>query len=537
MPTPPPGMPRLDPNTPLAALFAMQQAMGLLSGMPNFGSPNAGNEFNQFQPKQRCVDYDTKGYCAAGASCPYEHGNDPYVIPGQEYDPNNAGLLDVRPNRTGHVDASNDGAVRGGARRRGRGHGTGDYRGGGKRADFSQTAPNRDKSVTDIVIEQIPDDECNEQSVRDFFSEFGDIQEVIVRPEQKLAIVKYDSNEAARAAYQSPNVVFNNRFVKVYGYKPGKMASASRSVDHAHGRTQDVEMHESEQLDLAEISQRQEEAQRRHDEARRQREDAAKRKQDLDAQLKKMEAEKKEMAELLARKSARANGSDPNSSEADGSQESEKTKALKAQLAKVQAEAESLGIDPDAESENGFPNYSNYRGHSDFRSRGGYRGRPRGRGSFPSYRGGWSGSNRGGGAVMRLDNRPKTISITFLNGSSYEANEEAMRQYLLFNSMESATLSRHPEREDAALVTFGQRYEGENFLVAVRGGGGEMGHVGRVELGWWTAATAPPAASPLRPANGEQGTAMDVGEKSGAATASSTGLYENGDEEDLDRWN
>ena len=85
---------------------------------------------------------------------------------------------------------------------------------------------------------------------------------------------------------------------------------------------------------------------------------------------------------------------------------------------------------------------------------------------------------------MSLDNRPKTVVVSFLDGEPYEAHEEALRQYLMFNSLETAQLSRHPERGEGALVTFTQRYEGENFMAALI----ELRRqIGGVELGWYAA--------------------------------------------------
>jgi len=89
MPSPPPGMPPLDPNNPMAALLAMQ-AIGMpFPGMPPYpqaGSPvgQVGSPISGFPPpvkRQRCRDYDTKGLCARGNTCIYEHGTDSIFVP------------------------------------------------------------------------------------------------------------------------------------------------------------------------------------------------------------------------------------------------------------------------------------------------------------------------------------------------------------------------------------------------------------------------------------------------------------------------
>ena len=524
LPTPPPGMPQIDPNNPMAALLAMQQAMGLFPGMPNGGSPPNAHAFAP-RAAQRCRDYDTKGFCAAGASCPYEHGNDTYIIPGlnQEYDPNNATLLNVMPSRVGHVNVLQSDRGRGGAR--GRGRGVGNWRGGGKRSDSSHIGPNRDRSITSIVVEQIPEDKCDEQTVRGFFSDFGEIEEVTLEPHKKLAIVKFETNDAATAAYESPKVVFDNRFVKVYWFKPQRQSRPSQDPTKSpitRRKAQEVEMQDEEQIDPDEVARRQEEAQRKHDEEKKQREDAVKQKQDLDIKLKAMEAERQKMADLLAKKTGKAKSPTNEVLKQNGTEESEQTKALKAQLAKLEAEAKSLGIDPDAAT-NGFNGSSPYRG------RGGFRGRARGRGYQAGYRGGWGGpAATRGGAVMRLDNRPKTIAVTFSEGT-YDSHDEALRQFLLFNSLDSASLAKHPDHDNTALITFSQRYEGENFMTAAANS--ELPHIGKVELSWYK----PEDKSIIANGNHEIDAIMGSAETAEHAV-SDVREGEAYEDEDLDRW-
>ncbi|KAK5116546.1 hypothetical protein LTR85_009171 [Meristemomyces frigidus] len=511
MPTPPPGMPPFDPNNPMASIMAMQQIMGLpLPQMPNGGSPPATNGFSQPRSGQRCRDYDARGFCARGISCPYEHGDNPYVVPQQsdEYDPNNATMFPT-PTRIGHFDTSPTEQSRGGARGRGRG-GQGGSRGGGKRAEFSHTGRNHDRSITTIVVEQIPEDNFNEENVRDFFSQFGSIEEITMQAYKRLAIVKYDDYDAAKAAYDSPKSVFDNRFVKVYWYKPETVPRPPNGHVQSPAtrrRPTDVELEQVEpDIDIEEVARRQEEAQRKQEETRKQREEALKRRQELDEKLRITEQEHKKMAKMLG---VKIGGKPPSPSpSANGAEDNEQTKALKLQLAKLEAEAKSLGIDPDAPASNGGY-YGSPNGFSPttYRGRGGYRGRaPRGRAYFqPSYRGGWAGAPAPRGKPsMSLDFRPKTVCVAFVDGG-YEEHEEALRQYLMFNGLESATLSKHPSRSDAALVAFQQRYEGENFMAAAEGLGPLAAsdlpkQLGRVELAWHTgerpsAAAATPAAT------------------------------------------
>lgn len=91
LPQLPPGL-GFDPNDPMAAIMAMQ-AMGLppLPNMPNFpqampanGQSQFGTQNAQSEKTEPCTDYETKGFCLRGDSCPYLHGNDHLVMPGNE---------------------------------------------------------------------------------------------------------------------------------------------------------------------------------------------------------------------------------------------------------------------------------------------------------------------------------------------------------------------------------------------------------------------------------------------------------------------
>ena len=84
------------PNDAMAAVMAMQ-AMGLplLPGMQGASSPpngrrdSGGLSFPQLSGTgknridARCRDYDTKGFCLRGIACPFNHGDNSVVVPGQ----------------------------------------------------------------------------------------------------------------------------------------------------------------------------------------------------------------------------------------------------------------------------------------------------------------------------------------------------------------------------------------------------------------------------------------------------------------------
>ncbi|WPG98145.1 Hypothetical protein R9X50_00093100 [Acrodontium crateriforme] len=440
MPTPPAGMPLYDLNNPMATIMAMQEFIGsMMPGMANFGMHDSAQSLT----RERCRDYDTKGFCTKGISCPYEHGSNPYIVPqdGQRE------VYNGVANGAGQTSRVSK-------KTRGRRN---NYS-GGLPSVFSQPSRRSHKSKTSLVIEQIPEDKNDEQNVRAFFSQFGEIDQITMHPELALAIVKYVHHSSATAAYESPKSVFDNRFVKVYWQK----SDVNDDDGERQSQSADPEMDEHEpRIDIEELTKRQEEAQRKYEDIKRQREEAQKQRTELEEKLQTIESERIRISAVLAKKTGVPWALENENGETEGA------RALKAQLAQLEAEAKHLGIDPDAPSNDGF-HYTTQRG------RGGFRGsRGRGRGSYPSFR---------GGAVKRLDNRPKAVAVQ-LHESAYEDYEETLRQFLLFSNTETASLAKHPSLDDSAIVSFTERYQAENFMVAIASG--QIPQLPRVELSWY----------------------------------------------------
>lgn len=525
-----PSLAPLDLNDPMVMML-MQEFMHTLVGLPDSSSPQKGMPAKPPVFGQRCGKYDEYGLCAAGHSCPFEHSNARFVpaTQSQEYDPSNAMINDppftnFLPRNFPHCDQGD---------LRGRVRGSGGFRGGVKRSDFSKLGPDRDSTNTSIVVEQIPEDKVEESSIAAFFSAFGAIEEITMHPDRKLAIVKFESKAGAKAAYESPKVVFDNRFVKVYWYKPGRFEQQHIPAPKAISFTAlgaDMETTEQE-VDRSEIASRQEEAQRMHEIAQKQRHEMEKQKASIDEKLKVMEAERKKMADLLAKKSGTPIPCAGSPAQNGDSAESEQTRALREQLAKLEAEAKELGIDPDSPFTNGYEGFTS----TPYRPRGGYRGRRRGRGYYQPYRASWAGASGRGGSVRRLDNRPKTLAVHFANEKPYDANDEALRQFLLFNSMDAATVSQHPEQSDTALVLFDQRYQGENFL---RIAGAQIPHAGKVVVSWYTGT---PPVGVERPTNGTHENGFtEIRFERGDSEVEDREMYNTGErereEQDLDRF-
>ena len=310
------------------------------------------------------------------------------------------------------------------------------------RADFSSSGPNFDRSNTTIVVEQIPEEKFDEQSVRDFFTEFGAITGVTMMPYKRLALVKYDNYFSAKSAYESPKVIFDNRFVKVYWYKPDTLPKAPP----ANGQHQSAASPSQDEpaFDEEKFKQDQEIAQKKLDEKKAALKGQEEKRQALQKQKEELAArqaeEKKKLMEKLAAKGQTVDLDMNDNHDAEipnGKEEvkkddkaSEKTRALRAQLASLEAEAKSLGLDTalsDTTTSSSWAPRGRGRGRG---YRGGYdpsfRASYRGRGSFRGVPGG-----RGGGAY-NLDNRPKKVAVSGVQWDTEK--DEALRQHLLVSS-------------------------------------------------------------------------------------------------------
>ncbi|KZF23450.1 hypothetical protein L228DRAFT_260275 [Xylona heveae TC161] len=544
MPQPPPGFP-FDPSDPMTAILAMQ-AMGFpplpgMSPFPTAGSPQGFGQSGQRSSGgglpvkkvgQRCKDYDEKGYCGMGAMCPYEHGQEHIVVSSQseEYDPHNSSIMtDIQStSRNGH----------GGERGRGRGRGRNDRGGFASsrkgRSEYSIAGPNQDRSITTIVVEQIPEEQCNESTVRAFFSEFGNIQDITLQPYKRLAMVKYDDWASAKRAYDSPKVIFDNRFVKVYWFKPERHStptSASAKGDEP-------------MIDLEEFGKKQAEVQKAHEEKMKRlketeaaREELEKRREEL---LRNQQEEKKKLLERLAAKTGSKTPSASPGPTGEGASEERQTtddksgsqtEALRAQLAALEAEAKSLGLDTNL-SEDSYSTRGRGRGRGVYRGRGGYI--PRGRGYNPysaSYRGGWAGARGGrGGSSHKLDNRTKKVAVS---GVEFDAaKDEGLRQYLL-GVGEFEHIEHSPEKPNSQVITFKDRATAEKFLYT----SSDIPGVGKVELSWVNTPLPPVSLPPKQPEQPSQDNDAQMGD--GDATAADSARHADVDydvADDDDRW-
>ena len=290
----------------------------------------------------------------------------------------------MNPQGTSPVSNEHGGTqgLRGNGYIRGRGRGDrGEFvqRRNNNRAEFSQAGPNHDRSITTIVVEQIPEEKFDQTHVRDFFAEFGNIEKVTMQPYKRLALVKYGDYTAARRAYESPKVIFDNRFVKVYWYKQGAIPTPPATAKDT-AKSPFMPKEEEQPFDREKFERDAVAAQKKLEEKKVQMKDVEAKRQALEKQkqelAQKQAEEKRKLLEKLATKGVSSNGDSPIVDVTDGTKRvnegkvSAHTKALREKVAELEAEAKSLGLDS-ALSEVPYI-YSRGRGRG--RGRASYRG-------------------------------------------------------------------------------------------------------------------------------------------------------------------
>lgn len=510
---------RFSPHDPTSALLALQ-AMGLplppaigaaaspLSVTMQAENPAMPRSSGRFM--KPCRNLLNKGVCSRD-KCPYNHDalpsaqrahvpSDQEMVVDEAYDPNSpsiglptAPVLSSTSPRAHHTTRREAEDPRGRGRGRGGPH-AGQRRGG--RMEFSSTRPDTDRTKTTICVEKIPDDCLTEVKIRETFGDFGEIIDVELQETRRLALVKYSSWQSAKNAFDSPKVLFDNRFVKVYWYNPD---NERHQLQHREGRPPgsgpgEAGAVEEMVVDMEEVQRRTAEAQKAYEEKQAKKKETEALMKDLEerreALLKSQAEERKKLLEKLAAKqkpktdAQGASGSGAPITELSQEEERKRaqTEALRAQVAALEDEATALGLSTES-----APDQYEYTGYEfSGRGRGG-----RGRGSY-GYRG-TRGSlrgrgNLGGSAVKRADFRPRKLRI----GMSAEGEatrwttekDEAMRQWLM--TCLSEEIENVDEVEDATglVVSFKERWMAEKCAGMISGVGGTVEGVGRVEVKW-----------------------------------------------------
>lgn len=337
-----------------------------------------------------------------------------------------------------------------------------------KRQGLNQIATTQpDTAFTNkkLVIEKIPEEKFNQESLQDYFSQFGHVEKIVLDPHHHLAELEFATHHEARSAWASPAPIFGNRFVKVYWRR--------QEDSHDEGEPQ---------IDVEAVKQVQAQKQKEWEEklAKKQ-ENNKKLKELLDkkAALIKMQKEQQELLLKHALQSGNAKYADTESSQ---------TQTLEAQLESLKREAQLLGL-----PQSGASPSSSYRG--------GYRGHgSRGRGGYSNHYSPYSRpyGARGGGFLetsrYNLDLRPKTVSVKPVPAGK----EEALRGY--FMSMgEYVETSRLKDVADTIAVTFKSRKSAEQFYY----GSSNIPDLGPIEKAWCSnpVATETPEAAGSTPSS------------------------------------
>lgn len=551
-----PGRPGLPPPIPQLSQFQPQHDHHMSQMAPNilnqlgFAFPQEDNlpkpVYSGTIPtprrRKRCRDYDTKGYCSRGNKCRFEHGADSLTLPplgppGDEYDPSNAIFTMPLPNihqNLLHKSPSSLPQFPPTTPNNRRDANKGSRRIKGK-LPFAASGPVTDKSKTTIVVQNIPLEYFTDENIREYFSQFGTILDVSMQAPDPVAIVKFDTWYTAHAAWSSPKVIFDNRFVKVFWYKDETESGSTP----ANGKTKkikpdpgangdgslDDDTPEAEPFDMDEFLRKQEEAQKAHEEKTKKREELERQRQELEERQKELRARQLEEKRKLQAKLTNK-GSDSPSETADGPKKPvSQTEALRAQLAALEEEANVLGIDPDAVKDE-FPSW-NTRGRG--RGSRGYRGRGR---YYPgAYRGGHSFQGRGGiearhaaYAVYSLDNRPKIIALSGVDFTDPE-KDEALRRYL-FGIGEFKEIHTDPK---STHITFKDRKTAEQFMFGVSANSAIPGLDDKVEIAW---ATSAPQSETKATTDGD--IPMTTGAEDEQTTREKTATEDNGPNADLE---
>jgi RNA-binding protein 26 len=292
---------------------------------------------------------------------------------------------------------------------------------GKNKSPFSLDGPVTDRSKMTLVVENIPEDKCVEEDIRGFFSQFGTIVSLSMRPHKRLAIVKFDTWNAANQAYMSPKAVFDNRFVKVYWYNENETAPEPLNGQVANGHQVPPDVGQSSATPVPRMNQflrRQEAAQKAHENKQEKLKKVAEDRAKAHERLQELLKMHKETTVKILRSSQAENDSQSNE--------------LRLQLAKLESEAIILGLDPDdASSMAGEDFHVMAPPHG--RQRGMWGGR-RSRGYAPGLRGlDGPGSRHALYAKYSLDLRPKTVRIRGTDFSSSK-NGQLIRDYFSVSS-------------------------------------------------------------------------------------------------------
>ncbi|CCG82685.1 Predicted protein [Taphrina deformans PYCC 5710] len=361
--------------------------------------------------RKHCFAFEQKGFCHRGAACPYEHKTPQPERNLHEYDPNFSAMGNgAQANPRPYVRETYQNQVQNKLP-------TKDRQSVARQSEKNSQKPEYDTSKSTLVVDNIPQERLDEESVRNYFQTFGTMDHIDISMTRRQAVIKFSTWESANSAYTSPAPIFNNRFVKLFWHKNKAVKSKPPQ--------EDVSMSTEPEVDVQALQAKQKEHEERLEKKRLMEQRAAE-----------LAQQKAELQQRQNEQQARIRQLESSSSKVAAPQSA--TSALEAQLNELKAKAAALGLTAD-----------------DLRSPVGA-----GRGSMRGARG---GSYRGRGKSVpypstrprTLDLRPRTIRIksTFVPASELEAQIRASTEYDAV----------HCESGDTLKVTFKTRRDAELF--------------------------------------------------------------------------
>ncbi|CAO3597098.1 unnamed protein product [Absidia cylindrospora] len=468
--------------------------------------------------KPICKDYNEKGYCVRGDLCPYDHGKDttvyedrnllsnqmipmmppppnlPFSMPNMfdkdALSPENLAMMQnalvafpgMMPSpeefmKTMAKQQPLQYGRGGGPMRRGRVGGRGRGRGGyGSDDQYNNRQQPQQRLTTTLVIDNIPPEKCQIIPINEYFKKFGNITNINLQSQK--ALVQFSTRAEAEAAHASPDVIFDNRFVKVYWHKEtsgdfaqeggGGGPKNSNNDEKRKNQQRATLIHDgrggvppsSDEPDPSLVAAKAAELQKLRDEKLKKRQEQLKVVLDLQKQKEQLlQQQIDEQKQLLAKltdktltqaqkedllRSLRKISSDIDNSKSNNDQpvappvpttttNSESSDYLKKKLAKLEAEAASMGISPDDLNRSSFYQkvHSNeYYGHG------------------------------GGGAMMKrsLDNRPTKVMVKNI---PQDTNEEDLKEHF----GQFGRIVSFETIENGVIAHYGQRFEAEKVKL------------------------------------------------------------------------
>lgn len=133
---------------------------------------------------------------------------------GSVYMPNGISNIGMEIDDMGGLPPNMQGGFRG---PRGGGRGRGAYSNNSENHMRPQKGGRSDKT---LVVEKIPEDKLSLDAVNGWFKRFGTVTNVAIDARGAKALVTFTEHEEAHKAWKSEDAVFGNRFVKLFWHRP-----------------------------------------------------------------------------------------------------------------------------------------------------------------------------------------------------------------------------------------------------------------------------------------------------------------------------